>query len=77
LLELTASEIEQMEAKLYGPIPTVTPDDALRLINDWRKHRWAISHLIKLFRPSADGRYVSADGMRSDTFATIKKSVGL
>lgn len=77
MLELTGSEIEQIEAKLYGSIPVVPPDDVLRLINDWRKQRWAILHLLKLFRYSNDGRYVSVDEMRSDTFDKIKKAVEL
>jgi hypothetical protein len=76
-LDLTASEVEQIEARLYGSIPTVTPDECLRLINGWRKQRWAIAHLIKLFRVSEDGRYVSADQMRADTFEKIKKAAGL
>ena len=77
MLELTASEVEQIEAKLYASIPVVPPDDVLRLINDWRKQRWAVLHLIKLFHISDDGRYVSADEMRADTFDKIKKAVGL
>ena len=77
MLELTAAEIERIEAKLYGSIPMVPPDDVLRLVNDWRKHRWAISHLMRMFRASADGRYVSVDQMRADTFEKIKKAVGM
>jgi hypothetical protein len=77
LLELTASEVEQMEARLYRPMPAITPDDALRLINDWRKQRWAINHLFKLFRPSEDGKFYFVDQMRSDTFLKLKTSVGL
>lgn len=77
MFELTGSDIERLEAKIYSSIPSVTPDDAIRLINDWRKQRWAIAELIKMFRVSADGRFVSADGMRLDTFEKIKKAVGL
>jgi hypothetical protein len=77
LLELTVSEIERLEAKLYGAIPVVPPDDVLRLINDWRKHRWAILHLLKCFRYSQEGRYVYVNEMRSDSFDKIKKAVGL
>lgn len=77
LLELTASEVEQIEAKLYASIPEVAPDDVIRLVNDWRKHRQAIASLLRLFRPSADGHFYFVDAMRWDTFEHLKKSAGL
>lgn len=77
MFDLTASEVEQIEAKLYSAIPAISPDETLRLINDWRKQRWAIAHLIKMFNLSADGRHWSVDEMRLDTFEKIKKAVGL
>jgi hypothetical protein len=77
LFDLTASDIEQLEAKLYSAIPVIAPDDIMKLINDWRKQRWAIAHLISSFHLSDDGRYWSVDEMRLDTFEKIKKAVGL